>query len=116
MTFYVKYQQLFWPASKDGSSFPIWVKLVSGACAGVTAQTMVYPLYMMRTRLQSDGIGGKPKVYTGIINAFHTVLRQEGPLAFYRGCLANNVRMVPNGTIQFATFDLIKKLCGLDVA
>ena len=115
MTFYQKYQQWIWPSGKEGNGFPIWVKLLSGACAGVTAQTLVYPMYMMRTRLQSDGVGGKPQIYSGIIDCGRKIWTREGVLGFYRGCLANNVRMVPNGCIQFATFDFAKKLFGLQV-
>ena len=81
LTFYPKFQELFWEMlGREGRElhescppyFPhhlsrcysvaaasLPVKLVSGACAGVSAQSLVYPLYLIRTRLQSDGVGGK---------------------------------------------------------
>ena len=64
----------------------------------------------VRTRLQVNGIGGKEKIYSGLGDCIVKIFRNEGVLGFFKGCGANNLRMIPNGTIQFAAFDFFKKI------
>jgi solute carrier family 25 phosphate transporter 23/24/25/41 len=115
MSCYELYQRLFTtyiPGSTDPvTGIPTIVsKLAAGACTGVTAQTLVFPMNTVRTRLQVNGIGGKEKLYTGLGDCMVQIFKTEGILGFYKGCGANNARMVPNGMIQFAAFDFFKNM------
>ncbi len=115
MTCYELYQRLF-TAYVPGSTDPETgapttpSKLLAGAFTGVTAQSLVFPMQLVRTRLQVNGIGGRAKVYTGMADVIVKVFRHEGVRGFFKGCGANNLRMFPNGMIQFAAFDFFKKL------
>ena len=90
MSMYTEFQRLLWSGARaessgayDGSmKIPIWVKLVAGAGAGVAAQTLVYPLQLVRTWLQSDGVEGRPKKYYGMIDCIKQVSHKEGLMAF----------------------------------
>ncbi|GBG24661.1 Mitochondrial carrier protein [Hondaea fermentalgiana] len=74
-----------------------------GACAGIIAQTACYPLDTVRRRMQLAG-----KNYSSTINAFATILKDEGPLGYYKGMSANAMKVVPNNAIRFAAFEVLK--------
>ncbi|MCI92775.1 calcium-binding mitochondrial carrier protein SCaMC-2, partial [Trifolium medium] len=66
-------------------------RLVAGGVAGGIAQTAIYPLDLIKTRLQtcaSEG-GRAPKIGTLTKN----IWIQEGPRAFYRGLLPSVIGM-----------------------
>lgn len=48
--------------------------------------------------------------YTNIINAFKSVIKEEGYLGLFRGNGVNLLRIVPNSAIKFSSFDLYKMI------
>ena len=48
---------------------------------------MTYPIDLLRRRLQLQGIGGEPKLYTGPFNAISTIIKNDGFFALYRGMI-----------------------------
>lgn len=68
-------------------------KFFAGACAGLTAVSLTYPLDTIRARLAFQ-ITGEHK-YTGILHTASSILREEGGVrALYRGFLPTLVGMV----------------------
>jgi solute carrier family 25 folate transporter 32 len=51
---------------------------------------------------------GYNRQYTGLIGAFRTIIREEGPLALYRG-LTPALLLVSNGAFEFAAYEELKK-------
>ena len=74
--------------------------LLMGATAGLTAQTICYPLDTIRRRSETYG-----KHYNSLFDAFKTIARKEGFVGFYRGMLANSIKFVPNNFISFFVFE-----------
>lgn len=74
---------------KAGEPVPLWKKIVAGGAAGAVASAIANPSDLMKVRLQTDGMAkdeaGKllPKRYTGMVNCFMTVVKQEGVLALW---------------------------------
>ena len=60
--------------------------------------------------MQIDGCGGREQVYCSLRHCVSQIWHKEGLRGLYKGCLANNLRMLPNGSIQFATYDVLKRL------
>jgi len=83
-----------------------WYKLVCGAGAGVTAQTLTYPGDVIRRRMQANGMMGELPVYSGILDCIRKTLKREGYRGFYRGLHAGWLRVVPGTAIQFTVFDM----------
>ena len=46
--------------------------------------------------------------YTGNLNAVTTILAKEGIGGFYKGMLANAMKVAPNNAIRFGAFEFIK--------
>lgn len=83
-------------------------RLIAGGFAGAIAQTAIYPLDLVKTRLQTYACdGGKvPKLSTLSRN----ILVQEGPYAFYRGLLPSLLGMIPYAGIDLAAYETLKDM------
>ena len=58
-----------------------------GSVSGSIGATSVYPLNLVRTRLQASGSSGHPQRYTGIMDVVQTTYARDGWRGFYRGLL-----------------------------
>jgi solute carrier family 25 (mitochondrial phosphate transporter), member 23/24/25/41 len=65
-------------ASADASKMPPLVTLGIGAVAGLAAQTVSYPLDLVRRRLQVQGFSATPHNYTGMVDGFVKILSTDG--------------------------------------
>lgn len=61
--------------------------LCFGSVSGSIGATSVYPLNLVRTRLQASGSSGHPQKYTGIMDVVHQTYARDGWRGFYRGLL-----------------------------
>ena len=59
--------------------------LAFGSISGSVGATMVYPLNLVRTRLQASGSSGHPERYLGICDVIGKTYRRDGWRGFYRG-------------------------------
>jgi Mitochondrial carrier protein len=59
--------------------------LAFGSISGSVGATMVYPLNLVRTRLQASGSSGHPERYTGIADVIRKTYGRDGWRGFYRG-------------------------------
>lgn len=78
--------------------------LFMGGVAGLTAQTACYPLDTIRRRSETYG-----RHYSSMYDAFTKIARNEGVRGFYRGMLANSMKVVPNNFIRFFIFEILNK-------
>ncbi|CAK4077933.1 unnamed protein product [Aphanomyces euteiches] len=91
------------------SHFPVdraQVGFLAGACAGLTACVLTYPLDFIRTRL-SGKIESKAS-YTGMLNAFTTIVRTEGFASLFRGMGPTLVGSIPYEGIKFGSYDIFR--------
>lgn len=96
----------FAPKQSNGQPSVFW-KLFCGGWAGFIAQTVSFPIDTVRRRMQLQGSMNQ-RVYRHSIDCLLQILRQEGPLALFKGVSANLVRSGPNVAIQFTVFEIIK--------
>ncbi|EYE93962.1 mitochondrial carrier [Aspergillus ruber CBS 135680] len=103
----------------EGAS-PTWTELAhwastSGAAgsAKLAANLLTYPHEVVRTRLrQAPKENGIPK-YTGLVQCFRTVLKEEGMAGMYGGLVPHTARSVPSAVITLGVYEFVLRLVGV---
>lgn len=82
---------------KDTSLGPRAQTLTASAIAGFFASFFSLPFDFIKTRLQKQSRGPDGKLpYKNFVDCFQKVIRDEGPLRFYRGFSTYYVRIAPH--------------------
>jgi len=92
----------------------VWKSLAFGAISGATAQTLTYPIDLLRRRLQLQGIGGEPLRYKGPLDAVVKIVKEDGVLALYRGMVPCYLKVVPAISISFCVYELMRMVLGIE--
>lgn len=85
-----------------------FLRLIAGAGAGIVAMSATYPLDMVRGRLTVQD--GTSQQYRGIWHAATSIIRDEGPLALYKGWLPSVIGVVPYVGLNFAVYETLKAM------
>lgn len=82
-----------------------------GGLAGTIAKTVSAPLERVKLLLQTQHSNPQlaGKNYTGFVNCFVRVYKEEGTLAFWKGNLPNIIRYFPTTAFNFAFKDSINR-------
>uniref|UniRef100_A0A061SE49 Solute carrier family 25 (Mitochondrial phosphate transporter), member 23/24/25/41 n=1 Tax=Tetraselmis sp. GSL018 TaxID=582737 RepID=A0A061SE49_9CHLO len=80
-------------------------RLLSGACAGMTATALTHPLDTVRLRLALPN-----HEYRGTVDAIRTMVRAEGLGSLYKGLAPTLVGIAPYAALNFASYDLLKSI------
>ncbi|XP_069460454.1 mitochondrial adenyl nucleotide antiporter SLC25A23-like [Ambystoma mexicanum] len=79
-------------------------RFVAGSLAGATAQTIIYPMEVLKTRLALRKTGQ----YAGMADCAKQILRKEGLRAFSKGYLPNMLGIIPYAGIDLAVYETLK--------
>ena len=82
--------------------------LMIGSATGMFAATVCYPLDTVRRRMQMKDSG-----YKNVGDALRRIAAEEGIKGYYRGWAANCLKVVPQNSIRFVSYELIKQLMGV---
>ncbi|TIA91112.1 hypothetical protein E3P99_01283 [Wallemia hederae] len=82
-----------------------------GGLAGATGATVVYPIDLVKTRMQNQrsAVVGE-MMYANSIDCVKKVLRNEGFTGFYRGLLPQLVGVAPEKAIKLTVNDAVRHL------
>ncbi|XP_015667072.2 calcium-binding mitochondrial carrier protein Aralar2 [Protobothrops mucrosquamatus] len=94
-------------AYEDGHVGPGYL-LLAGAIAGMPAASLVTPADVIKTRLQVAARAGQT-TYSGVIDCFGKILREEGPRAFWKGATARVFRSSPQFGVTLVTYELLQR-------
>ncbi|NWH77035.1 CMC1 protein, partial [Piaya cayana] len=82
--------------------------LLAGAIAGVPAASLVTPADVIKTRLQVAARAGQT-TYSGVIDCFRKILKEEGASAFWKGAGARVFRSSPQFGVTLVTYELLQR-------
>ena len=85
-------------------------QFTSAIFSGFFMTCTVAPFDMIRTTLMNQPTN--KRIYNGFTDAFTIILRDKGPLAFYRGFFPIWGRFAPQATLQLVIFDNLLNISG----
>lgn len=80
--------------------------LFAGGMAGIGSWLSTYPIDVIKSRFQADGVGGVNQ-YSSIADCVRQSVRREGYMVFTRGLTSTLLRAFPVNAATFATVTLI---------
>ncbi|KAL3876774.1 hypothetical protein ACJMK2_034570 [Sinanodonta woodiana] len=91
-------------------------KLLCGGLAGAVAQTLSYPLDVVRRRIQLASMLPESHKYTGSWYKILMVIYKEDGIVkgLFRGMSVNYIRAMPMVAVSFSTYEMTKQFLGLD--
>ena len=97
------------------SSTDFLINFMAGGVSGAVAKTATAPIERVKLLIQTQDanpriISGEVPRYTGIVDCFSRVAKEQGIKAFWRGNLTNIIRYFPTQAFNFAFKDSIKAM------
>ncbi|KAL5173229.1 Folate transporter 1, chloroplastic [Glycine soja] len=83
--------------------------LASAAEAGALVSFFTNPVWLVKTRLQLQTPLHQTRPYSGVYDAFRTIMREEGFSALYKG-IVPGLFLVSHGAIQFTAYEELRKV------
>uniref|UniRef100_A0A8D0CS71 Calcium-binding mitochondrial carrier protein SCaMC-2-A-like n=1 Tax=Sander lucioperca TaxID=283035 RepID=A0A8D0CS71_SANLU len=101
---FMAYEQIKQLICSEKETLNIVERFVAGSLAGVIAQSTIYPMEVLKTRLALRKTGQ----YSGILNCAKQIFRNEGLAAFYKGYVPNMLGIIPYAGIDLAVYETLK--------
>jgi len=109
---YEPIRQFYHDQISNGKGDPLLItKIVAGLTSGTIGISIASPTDLVKVRLQAEGRlpPGAKRRYTSTVNAFSTILRDEGVTGFWKGVGPNIVRNAIINAAELATYDQAKQ-------
>lgn len=90
---------------------PLTKKILAGLTTGAIGIAVANPTDLVKVRLQAEGKlpPGVPKRYSGSLNAYSTIIKQEGVRALWTGLGPNVARNAIINAAELASYDQVKE-------
>ncbi|XP_069739467.1 putative mitochondrial transporter UCP3 [Phaenicophaeus curvirostris] len=104
---YDSVKQLYTP--KGAESTGLAARVLAGCTTGAVAVTCAQPTDVVKVRFQASGaLPDSIRQYSGTVDAYRTIAREEGIRGLWRGTLPNIARNAIVNCGELVTYDLIK--------
>uniref|UniRef100_A0A672SLE4 Calcium-binding mitochondrial carrier protein SCaMC-2-A-like n=1 Tax=Sinocyclocheilus grahami TaxID=75366 RepID=A0A672SLE4_SINGR len=101
---FMAYEQIKRLMGSSRETLGITERFLAGSLAGVIAQSAIYPMEVLKTRLALRKTGQ----YKGISDCAKHILKGEGVSAFYKGYIPNMLGIIPYAGIDLAVYETLK--------
>jgi len=96
-------------AAKDPPQFSYLPRIINGGIAGIVGVTCVFPIDLVKTRMQNQQIGpGGERMYKSLLDCGRKTLRNEGFLGMYRGAGVNLLLITPEKALKLVCNDVFR--------
>ncbi|KAM8767994.1 dicarboxylate carrier UCP2-like [Acanthopagrus schlegelii] len=99
--------------SRGSESAGLGTRLLAGCTTGAMAVTFAQPTDVVKVRFQAQvrlPESSSVKRYSGTMDAYRTIARDEGIKGLWKGCLPNITRNAIVNCSELVTYDIIKEL------
>ncbi|KAM4675015.1 mitochondrial adenyl nucleotide antiporter SLC25A23-like [Discoglossus pictus] len=101
---FMAYEQIKKLIRGEHETLRVRERFIAGSLAGAIAQTVIYPMEVLKTRLALRRTGQ----YSGMCDCARQIMRTEGIRAFSKGYLPNLLGIVPYAGIDLAVYETLK--------
>nr|XP_026651393.1 calcium-binding mitochondrial carrier protein SCaMC-2 isoform X3 [Zonotrichia albicollis] len=101
---FMAYEQIKRFIGTDQEMLRIHERLLAGSLAGAIAQSSIYPMEVLKTRMALRKTGQ----YSGMLDCAKNILAKEGMAAFYKGYIPNMLGIIPYAGIDLAVYETLK--------
>ncbi|XP_058632174.1 calcium-binding mitochondrial carrier protein SCaMC-2-B isoform X4 [Onychostoma macrolepis] len=101
---FMAYEQIKRLIGSNQETLGILERLVAGSLAGAIAQSSIYPMEVLKTRLAL----GRTDQYSGIVDCAKHIFKKERLTAFYKGYFPNMLGIIPYAGIDLAVYETLK--------
>ncbi|KAI1428425.1 mitochondrial carrier domain-containing protein [Xylaria sp. FL1777] len=110
---YIQYKAKASGCHEEDAQPSTFVTGIMGASSGAFGASVVYPLNVLRTRLQTQGTSMHPARYTGIWDVAQKTVKNEGVRGLYKGLMPNLLKVAPALSITWMVYENAKKIMHL---
>lgn len=98
--------------TRSDSNLPVstWSMLFAGGLAGVASWTLTYPIDMIKSRMQVDGISSSQ--YKNSYDCLHQTVKTGGVSSLFRGITPTIIRAFPVNAVTFAVVTWTMRILG----
>mmetsp|Transcript_6037 Transcript_6037/g.14429 ORF Transcript_6037/g.14429 Transcript_6037/m.14429 type:complete len:315 (+) Transcript_6037:105-1049(+) len=83
----------------------LWQSAVAGGITGCASTALNNPIDVVKTRIEAQDQAGRAKEYTGTLQCFVSIVRQEGVTALYRGIAPRMMKISLGQAITFTAYE-----------
>lgn len=94
----------------DARPLPFIYQFAAGAVAGISEILVMYPLDVVKTRMQLQVAGGVGPQYNGVVNCLKQIVAKEGASRLYKGISSPVLMEAPKRATKFACNDEFQKI------
>lgn len=87
-------------------------KVTAAGGAKFFAAILTYPHEVIRTRMRQAPLQDGRLKYTGLVQCFSSIWKEEGMASLYGGLTPHMLRVVPSAAIMFGMYEFVLRLCG----
>ncbi|CCK68951.1 Ca(2+)-binding ATP:ADP antiporter SAL1 KNAG_0B05190 [Huiozyma naganishii CBS 8797] len=100
--------------SGENLSLSNLVVLPMGALSGTVGASVVYPINLLRTRLQAQGTYAHPYLYNGFRDVLQQTIKREGIPGLYKGLVPTLAKVCPAVSISYLCYENLKRFANLE--
>jgi len=100
--------------STDDITMSNFIVLPMGAFSGTIGATVVYPINLLRTRLQAQGTYAHPYRYNGFKDVLTQTIQREGYPGLFKGLVPNLAKVCPAVSISYLMYENLKRFMSLE--
>lgn len=89
-----------------------WKLLMAGGIAGMTFWVSIYPIDVIKSRMQADTPDPSKRTFTTMTKTYSLIMKQSGVSGFFKGFAPCMLRSFPANAVAFLGYEQVRRFLG----